>query len=418
MTVIDDAVAHDVRTYAAQVRAALAGLGAEQVDDLTDGLEANLADALADDRRRHGGGSLTDEFGSPAAYAEELRTAAGLAPTEAVGPGGFRSALGAPWRATVERARQVLTRLRATRWWPPVEDLLVALRPAWWVLRGWALAHVLLQMSGADGGVAFWLPSSMAGWVLLGLAVVASAQWGRGRWRTGPRWRRALLLLSAVLAVVTVVLLVGLPDQQGKERAMLESEVAVAGRPSDGVVVDGERAFNLFVYDADGQPVDGAQVVDQRGRPVLTDPGGNDRWHRQKYWPDGASEPTYHVGVPGPGGQLRWNVYPLHSLTEGGWSYDGTGQEVVADPDLVRAPAWPFADAGAVRAWGGDAVTSTKPRPVPSPTPGSAVEGTDPGAADAASSEAPSAGDASDAASAPDPDGDAPDGDVAPPAAP
>ena len=60
MSIVDDAIAQDVRTYAAQVRAALADLGQENVDDLTDGLEVNLADALADDGRAHRG-SLVDE---------------------------------------------------------------------------------------------------------------------------------------------------------------------------------------------------------------------------------------------------------------------------------------------------------------------------------------------------------------------
>lgn len=37
-----------VRSYAAQVRDHLADLAPEQVEDLTDGLEADLAEALAD----------------------------------------------------------------------------------------------------------------------------------------------------------------------------------------------------------------------------------------------------------------------------------------------------------------------------------------------------------------------------------
>ena len=51
----------DVAQYAEAARAALADLGPDQVDDLTDGLEANLADALADDGRARRG-SLFDEW--------------------------------------------------------------------------------------------------------------------------------------------------------------------------------------------------------------------------------------------------------------------------------------------------------------------------------------------------------------------
>ena len=72
----------DVAQYAEAARAALADLGPDQVDDLTDGLEANLADALADDGRARRG-SLFDEFGPPDVYAAELRAAAGLAPAGA-----------------------------------------------------------------------------------------------------------------------------------------------------------------------------------------------------------------------------------------------------------------------------------------------------------------------------------------------
>ena len=93
-----------VSAYAAAVRSHLADLSPEQVDDLTDGLEADLAEALED---REGpvvtgeipigraavdagipsppdgaAGSavidLTRRFGPAAAYAAELRAAAGL----------------------------------------------------------------------------------------------------------------------------------------------------------------------------------------------------------------------------------------------------------------------------------------------------------------------------------------------------
>jgi len=369
MSIVDDAVAQDVRTYAAQVRAALTDLGPENVDDLTDGLEANLADALADDGRAHRG-SLVDEFGEPAAYAAELRTAAGLAAASTGRRGGLRAALGAPGRELRDVAVRVLARVRGTRWFPGVEDLAVALRPAWWVLRGWALTHLVLQVLDAEPTGWFWLPSTLGGWVLLVLCVVASAQWGRGRWRTGRRWHRVLVLLSAFLAVAGVVLLLWLPAAAQQERQRMQW--ALDSRPSDGVLVDGEYSFNLFVYDAAGHPVEGAQIFDQAGRPVTTEPYGGVRWRQQSYWPDGATEPTYHVGVPGQNGQTRWNVFPLHSLTESGWAYDGeTGVDVVGDEGHVVAPSWPFAAAAPVVPWGTthDAPSSDAPSPSPSPSP-------------------------------------------------
>lgn len=395
MSIVDDAVAQDVRTYAAQVRAALADLGPEHVDDLTDGLEANLADALADDRRAHRA-SLVDEFGEPVDYAAELRAAAGLAPAPRGGrpEGAVTAAVLAPWRSVLATQRDVLARLRRTRWFPDVEDLVVALRPAWWVLRGWALTHLLLQLLGAEPHV-FWLPTSSGGWVLLLLAVVASAQWGRGRWHAGPRGERLLRAASGFLACASVVLLLWLPSAHRGDVASVE---AWAPPPvEDGVVVAGERAYNLFVYDAQGAPVEGAQVFDQAGRPVTTEPYGGDRWMQQEYWPDGAADPLLHVGVPGQNGETRWNVFPLHSVPAGAWE-DGSVPLDVTDRDVreqVVAPSWPFAAAAPVVAWGTDA---TRPSPTPHATP-DATPGATPGAAPA-----PGATDAP---------GDVPDGAVA-----
>ena len=366
MSIVDDTIAQDVRTYAAQVRAALADLGQEQVDDLTDGLEANLADALADDGRAHRG-SLVDEFGTPEAYAAELRAAAGLAPAGHQGrtEGAFRSALLAPWRETRDAGRTALARLRGTRWFPGVEDLLVALRPAWWVLRGWALAHLVLTMIGAEP-YPFWVPSSSGGWVLMILAIVASAQWGRGEWRAGPRWDRVLEVLSRVLALAALILVLTLPGAHRNDLAM--AEVWVDTSTEDGVIVDGERAFNLFVYDADGNPVEGAQVFDQEGRPVTTEPDGGSPWLQQEYWPDGADEPLLHVGVPGPNRETRWNVFPLHSLSRG--EFPDGGPLDLTDEDLrerLSAPTWPFAAAAPVLPWQ-KAAADAKPAPTPSAT--------------------------------------------------
>ena len=63
-------VTPEIVEFAQGVRAALADLPAEEVDDLTEGLEADLAEAYAEDLQR--------ELPDPAAYATELRAAAGL----------------------------------------------------------------------------------------------------------------------------------------------------------------------------------------------------------------------------------------------------------------------------------------------------------------------------------------------------
>ncbi|QGQ20134.1 hypothetical protein GC089_14110 [Cellulomonas sp. JZ18] len=385
MSVLDAGVARDVADYAARVRSALADLEPDQVDDLTDGLEANLTDALADDGRTHHGG-LADEFGPPDAYAAELRSAAGLAPA-AAREGAARAAVTAPWRAVRELCRAVLVRLRSTRWFPGVEDLALALRPAWWVLRGWTVAHLLLQLTSVEPYPAFWLPSTFAGWVVLVVAVVASAQWGRGRWRAGPRGQAVLRLVSAAAAVASVVLVLWVPAAQRSDLAWMR---AVIDAPlEDGVVVAGERAANLFVYDADGRPVDGAQVVDQDGRPVTTEPYGGDPWAQQQYWPDGAAGPRFHTGATGDEGEVRWNVFPLRSAPSEAFTHDDEGVwRLREDADeLVAEPRWPFAAARPVTVPGASATAA------PDAATDAATDA-DPGVEDAATAEPAPTGDA------------------------
>lgn len=174
------------------MRLALAGLGPDQVDDLTDGLEANLVEAMADESRA--GATLVDRFGDPEEYAAELCAAAGLEASDGRVPR-------VPLRTRMSQAtRRRLARLRATRWWPPVEDLLLALRPVWWVLRGWVLWKVVAAM----GGEMTVMPQQLASFALLLVLVVASAQWGRGQWRPRSWLRRGVQALSVFAAVAAV----------------------------------------------------------------------------------------------------------------------------------------------------------------------------------------------------------------------
>ncbi|MCG2797107.1 MAG: hypothetical protein L6367_01055, partial [Cellulomonas sp.] len=135
----------DVAAYARAVRAELTGLGPEQVEDLTDGLEANLADALADEGRGITGQDAEEVFGPAAEYARELLTAAGIAGPERA-PRRRRSVgqlLDAPFRALARQGDRVLATVRGVPGWGAVEDFLLVLRPAWWVLRAWVLWRIL-----------------------------------------------------------------------------------------------------------------------------------------------------------------------------------------------------------------------------------------------------------------------------------
>ena len=112
MTALDTTDVLDVAGYAAAVRRSLADLGPEQVDDLTDDLEADLAEALDDERHVAHGRGVLEQFGPPEDYAAELRAAAGLAPATArtpgaavERPGGGHPPARPPGPATAARAR-------------------------------------------------------------------------------------------------------------------------------------------------------------------------------------------------------------------------------------------------------------------------------------------------------------------------
>lgn len=125
---------NEVAHYVARVRTALADLPPAARDELLEDLPEHLAEVAAE-----GEGPLADRLGPPAAYAAELRAAAGT-------PTGHR------WRPTVDlRLRaavdQVRARLRAVDstsgpliGYQKGSDFVRLLRPAWWVVRGYLVA--------------------------------------------------------------------------------------------------------------------------------------------------------------------------------------------------------------------------------------------------------------------------------------
>ena len=357
----------DVAGYAAAVRRALVGLSPEQVEDLTDGLEANLAEALADESAAGRGLDPVTRFGTPEEYAAELGAAAGLGPVE----GGRRRRripddLRHPVRALRWFGSTLLEWLRGHPWWRPVEGFLVSLRPAWWVLRGWVVWQLTKPFVAWDDDG--WMPRGFAGFVALGVLVVASVQWGRGRWRLPGRWQRLPVLVSAVAAVAVIPVMVAAhdgsvvyvyPDQSVAYAAPVE--------PSNGVWVDGMQVSNLFVYDAQGNPLSGVQVYDDRGRPVVaTDDQGQSPW----YLP-GVDVPWSFVGEPDTDGRMHWNVYPRQGAPSDQfvWS-DQTGLQELPQGIRPQDPPLPFPQAPTIVV-----PSTTSPDETATPTPGSTSTG-------------------------------------------
>jgi hypothetical protein len=135
--------------------------------------------------------------------------------------------------------------------------------------------------------------------------------------------------------------------------------------PQDGVVVDGMAVSNLFAYDAAGNPIDGVQLFDDRGRPVRTTrDAGTDKWSLP-----GVAETWSFVSAQDEDGRQLWNVYPLRGAPAGSFEWNDAGQHVPTAGTTPRIPPRPFAKAPAVALPGRGAETAAGQSDAPSPEP-------------------------------------------------
>lgn len=330
-----------VADYARAVRAHLADLGPELVDDLTDGLEADLAEAIADaaeglppaaapttyasdpeavpDVVAPAVDDLAARFGSPQDYASELRAAAGIAP--AAGRDKGRG------RASVEAlSRRAVTAVTRAPWWPGFRDFAFALRPVWWVLRGWLIgALVVIVLSngrgrfideGRLGGAPGLAPAGFLEAIVFGLGIVVSVQYGRGLWVLRRRWNILGQVVSGLAVVAALPVLVTLNNAVNNVEIHYEyigepdwqTTTVDVGGDTNALIAGGERVRNLFVYGPDGEYIDGAQIVDQDGRPLLLTPEGS-MWEPETETQGETS--SYWVPREDVNGRQVWNAYPL-----------------------------------------------------------------------------------------------------------
>jgi hypothetical protein len=334
-TVMQRAVVEYVRC----VRAELDDLSADEVEELTGGLEADLADALASEQQE----DPRARFGAPADYAAELRAAAGLAPRAV--PGGGRRGVRAAWS-------DGLAGLRRQPWWEPTSGYLVSLRPAWWLVRAAVVAVGITLVFGGGGAV---------GLLALVVLLVLSVPAGRRRWQDHGTSRR---LVVAALNAAAVLVLVG-----GLLAALFTggssdgySETAQYGYPSsgefgDGLVNDGYPVVNVFPYDQDGEPLENVQLFDDRGRPL--NPAG------ESYLDAQGRSVEYVPGVD-ENGRQRWNTYPLRERDP---YLEGEVDPVTGEP--VPVPTGAPHDAARPDA------TVAPLVPLPTPSPDKADRGSD-----------------------------------------
>jgi len=157
--------------FANKVRAELSHLTSEQIADLTDGLEADIASSLDDGA----------DIGSAEKYATDLLAAAGMSKDVEVVPNAVD--------VFINKAR---------RWFVSISDL----EPAWWIFRAWVatqlIGWLLFRDQTSSPGYLEWRNMQWGGVVVLGVVLYVSVRIGRAK---PTKWKTALSISHVVLAV-------------------------------------------------------------------------------------------------------------------------------------------------------------------------------------------------------------------------
>lgn len=318
-----------VAAYAAEVRAQLADLSDAESAELLEDLEDHLREVAAE-----GAGSLRERLGAPGAYARELRQAAGLPePGEGSGSGGAgRRTRSRP--SVRVRVRQALVdaerRARGYRAGREVLDFLPSLRPAWWVLRGWAAVRLLEVMTtDVDPWHDFSLVPQVGNSTVIGLlalvaAVPASVYAAR---RTVPDgWRRrAVGAGEGILVLFTIGMALSALSTQSNYGEKASSVSFDQGGSLPGLVDNGKPISNLYVYDRTGKSLDGVLVYDQDGEPIQADVYAGGSILDNDGWIDG-------------NGSLVANIFPRQMLQTQWDDSAGGAHYVVMPPPEVNIP--------------------------------------------------------------------------------
>lgn len=251
----------EVHDFVARVRAQLLDLDSEEQQELTFGLEADLADLVAEQG--------PEALGDPRAYAEELRTAAGHDPVmrRAVGQRGFPQAVSAAIDSTHASWNRLLDSLPGD-----LRGFLTALAPVWWVVRAWVAWMVVQDVRGPV------FMTTIPHLVLLAVFLVVSVQLGRGAWRADRLLRRSVLarLLLIGLNVFAVTMTPGAVDrtvwQVAEERAWQfggNGDVTDRGVNPAVITYRDQQACVLHVFDGNGNRIRDGYVWDATGQRRL-----------------------------------------------------------------------------------------------------------------------------------------------------
>jgi uncharacterized membrane protein len=306
-----DSKVQSVIAYAAAVRSELADLSAGERDILLEDLEDHLTEVAGE-----GEGSLEQRLGSPAQYAQELRSAYRLdSPTF-------------PRRPLRHELARRIAELKSTGWYRGIVAFLPELRPAWWVLRGY-LAVLILTAALSPGYVLGPLPNPWTKHGLAEIALGAFAIWLSiriGRRRLGSAGFGRFLRISAngLIAFFAIILLGSMANGSSMDGS------SGAAQPVDtGTAFGAGAVTNIYPYSQDGKPLTNVLLFDQDGRPLSLPTSNGDPVTNYPFAPDG---------------KPITNAYPLNQR-----HVDGS----VDVAPRVAIPPWP----------------SPSPSATPSPTP-------------------------------------------------
>ena len=245
----------EIEDYYQRIRNCLVDLDVAVRDDLLEDLPDHLAEVAAE-----GTGSLIDRLGTPEAYAAELRTAAGL-DADSSGVGIDRS-----WAERSRRLSELLDRadVRLARpiGYPRLTELLVALRPGWWVVRGWLVAQLLCgahNRASWHGFVPSLGDNRALGFGVLVAAIAASIWFGR-RTRDWTVWPRRLVAAAGLLLAGWGIFV--LAHNVGGTEYVYSSYAQTSGNAPLDAVTD------VYGYDSNGNLVPGLRLFDQAGNPI------------------------------------------------------------------------------------------------------------------------------------------------------
>jgi hypothetical protein len=225
----------NIKAFAEAVRAELADLPKREIQELTDGLEADLAEKVAEE-------GVDFTAGAAAEYATELREAAGVAPKPSK-----RVTFSA--ENFLQKTEDLVARTAIGR---ALLEFGIAVRPVWWVLR--AIIAQLITSIWID--IPIWF---------LPIAIFISVQWGRKKWFTNKFFAFLLLPLN-LLAILLVIPAYSYVDFKVQEFNSNQEWINTTPL-MDGLRYEGNEVTKIKAYSGEMEVFD-LQFTDQNGNPL------------------------------------------------------------------------------------------------------------------------------------------------------